>query len=185
MGGITKEPTVLIYVVRHDIRVSDNPVFDAISKAFSSQSEFTHLLVIYVFAAQQIEVSGFVKESKASPYREARSEIGGFWRCGPHRARFLAESVWDLKGSLGHAGNGLEIRVGSPADVVKDALKYLKEKKVEVHGVWMTGGVVPEDLQDEREVEEVVVEEHGKEFRLFQDEKYLVDEYDDILHLAS
>jgi deoxyribodipyrimidine photo-lyase len=184
MDDTAKKPNILIYIVRHDLRLSDNLVFDAISKTFSSQSQFTHLLVVYVFAAQRIEVSGFVKESKASPYREAKSEIGGFWRCGPPRVKFLAESIWDLKGSLEHSGNGLEIRVGSPADVVKDTLKYLKEKKVEVHGVWMTGGVVPEELQEECKVK-IVVEEHGREFRLFQDEKYLVDEYDDILHLAS
>ena len=38
----------------------------------------------------------------------------------------------------------------------------------------MTGGVVPEELQEERDVK-VAVEEHGIDFCLFPDEKYLVN----------
>jgi len=88
--------------------------------------------------------------------------------------KFLAESVWDLKESLERASSGLVIRVGLLADVVKGALEYLKGKKVRVYGVWMTGGVIPEELQEERDVK-VAVKEHGIDFCLFPDEKYLVN----------
>jgi len=152
------------------------------------QPPFTHLLPIYVFPAQQVEVSGFLKASDSakypkSPYPEARSQVAGFWRCGPHRAKFLAESVWDLKDSLERAGSGLEIRVGLLADVVKDAFDFFEaggRRLAEVYGVWMTGEVAVEELQEECDVQRIV-EEHGKEFRLFADEKFFVDEYDDLL----
>jgi len=180
-------PRVLIYLPRRDLRVSDNPVFKQIAALSASpkKAAFTHLLPIYVFAAKQIEISGFIKTGDSgkppkSPYPEARSSVAGFWRCGPHRAKFLAESVWDLKKSLECAGSGLTIRVGPLEDVIKGIFAYFEGKRtVDIYGVWMTGEVAFEELQEERKVRRIV-EEHGKEFRLFPDEKFFVDEYDNI-----
>ena len=85
--------SVLIYVLRRDLRLDDNPVFHEISRLYlSKKAQFTHVLPLYVFNASQIEVAGFSTGSR-SPYPEARSAVGKFWRCGPHRARFLCESV--------------------------------------------------------------------------------------------
>jgi deoxyribodipyrimidine photo-lyase len=176
---------ILIYLLRRDLRLYDNPIFHEIAQAYSTKSgiQLTHLLPIYVFNATQIEISGFRKhngEDKSWPFEEARSQVGNFWRCGPHRAKFLAESVWDLKRSLEKAGNGLLIRAGHLPDVIQDALDHYKksgddDSGSKVVGIWMTAEEASEEKADERKVREVA-EEFGTEFRLFKDEKYFIDE---------
>jgi deoxyribodipyrimidine photo-lyase len=170
---------VLIYLLRRDLRLADNPVFHEICKA-SQQSKhpYTHVLPLYVFSAQQVEVSGFLSSPDShSPYPEARSQHGGFWRCGTRRATFLAESTWDLKTALEGIGSGLTIRVGMVGDVIKDLLEgFKKSSSAEVFGVWMASEEGIEEKREEREVREAV-EAEGKEFRLWVDEKYLIDEY--------
>lgn len=175
---------VLIYLLRRDLRLADNPVFYEISKLFQqSQCPFTHLLPIYVFPAQQIEVSGFLSSAEEHcPFPEARSQLGGFWRCGPLRAKFLAESVWDLKSSLERVGSGLTIRVGLVGQIVAALLQHFKATEgVDVYGVWMTSEEGVEEKREERDVRRAV-EEAGKEFRLWKDEKYFIDEYDPTPH---
>ncbi|KAI9701116.1 MAG: hypothetical protein M1836_001785 [Candelina mexicana] len=172
-------PRILIYLLRRDLRVADNPVFTEISRLCQqSQHTFTHLLPLYIFPAQQVEVSGFLSsDSEQSPYPEARSPVGGFWRCGPHRARFLAESVWDTKKSLGCLESGLELRVGRVGEVVKNLLEAYQKEDGEIVGVWMTEEEGLEEKQEERAVR-TSVQDAGKEFRLWADEKYLVDDRD-------
>ena len=103
------DSNVLIYLLRRDLRVSDNPILHSL--ATSKNHGFTHVLPLYVFSAQQLEVKGFIPDSNTmSPYREARSKVGGFWRTGPHRVSFLAECIWDLKEGLEKVGSGLESR---------------------------------------------------------------------------
>lgn len=173
------QPRILVYLLRRDLRFADNPLFYAIIKSHQqSHHPYTHLLPIYVFAAQQIEVSGFLSSSEEkSPYPEARSQVGGFWRCGEHRAKFLTESVFDLKKTLQGAGNGLEVRVGMLGDVVESVLEAYKENKEkgEVVGVWMTSEEGVEERREERDVQKMT-EQHGIEFNLWQDEKYFIDE---------
>lgn len=170
---------VLIYLLRRDLRLADNPIFHEISR-LSQQPRlpYTHLLPLYVFSAQQIEVSGFLSStSSRSPYPEARSQHGGFWRCGPRRATFLAESVWDLKTALEGIGSGLTIRVGMVGDVIKDLLEAFKKAgSTEVYGVWMTSEEGVEEKREEQDVRRVV-EADGKVFQLWIDEKYFIDEY--------
>ncbi|KAI9655517.1 MAG: hypothetical protein M1821_005310 [Bathelium mastoideum] len=178
---------VIIYLLRRDLRTTDNPIFHEISRLHKqSQHPFTHLLPIFVFPADQVEVSGFLADpSKESPYPEARSYVGGFWRCGPHRAKFLAESVWDLKKQLEDLGNGLVIRVGRLRDVLEDVLKSFKDTSSEqtnrphseVAGIWMTAEESTEEKREEKDVRQVA-EELEIEFKLWQDEKYLVDDRD-------
>ena len=173
-------PRVLIYLLRRDLRLADNPILNDIGKTFQqSQQPYTHLLPVYVFAAQQIEVSGFLtSDSDRSPFPEARSNAGGFWRCGHHRAKFLAESVWDLKKSLDGVGSGLEIRVGMVGQVVKELLDAMKEAKTEVTGVWMTSEEGVEEKREERDCRKAA-KSAGTEFKLWTDEKYYIDEYVD------
>lgn len=168
---------VLVYLMRRDLRVEDNPVFHELTK--QKTLTYTHVLPLYVFSAQQIEVSGFLPKDTTtkSPYPEAKSAVGGFWRCGPHRAKFLAESVWDLKEQLEAAGSGLEIRVGVVGEVIRKMLEGFAEEEADfkIGGVWMTEEEAGEEKREERDVSKVC-EEHGIEFRLFKDEKYFVDE---------
>lgn len=169
-------PRILIYLLRRDLRFSDNPILHEISKLGSqSHAPFTHLLPLYVFPAQQIEVSGFLRPGERSPYPEARSQVGKFWRCGHHRVKFLAESVWDVKKSLENIGSGLEIRVGMLQDVVRQVLDGFKDGDAEVMGLWMTAEPGVEEKREERAVRKEV-ERHDKQFKLWADEKYFVDE---------
>ena len=172
-------PRILIYLLRRDLRFADNPILHEISKSVQqSHQPYTHLLPLYVFPAQQVEVSGFLSsDSERSPFPEARSQAGGFWRCGPHRAKFLAESVWDLKKSLEGVSSDLTIRVGMVGQVVRDMLDAYKKdnSKGEVVSLWMTSEEGVEEQREERDVRKAV-EGEGKEFRLWTDEKYYVDE---------
>ncbi|KAI9822936.1 MAG: hypothetical protein M1832_002961 [Thelocarpon impressellum] len=172
-------PRILVYLLRRDLRLADNPVFHELGRlAKRSSKPFTHLLPIYVFPALQLEVSGFLSSPDArSPYPEARSVTGGFWRCGPHRARFLAEAVWDLKKSLEDAGSGLELRVGTLGDVVASLFDGLKHLDGEVVGVWMTSEEGVEEKREEKQVRRET-ESKGAEFKLWVDEKYYVDDRD-------
>lgn len=170
---------VLIYLLRRDLRLADNPIFHEISRLNSqSQKPFTHVLPVYVFAAEQVELSGFLTNSNTkSPYKEARSAVGGFWRCGKLRSKFVAESVWDLKQDLKVLDSDLVVRVGNVKDAVKSILEgYRGREDAEVSAVWMTREEGWEEKLEEQAVQGLVREEK-KEFRLWQDEKYLVDEY--------
>jgi deoxyribodipyrimidine photo-lyase len=164
--------STLVYLIRRDLRLEDNPIFHAIA---DKSSPFTHVLPVYVFAAQQLEVSGFIPDSTIkSPYPEARSATANFWRCGPHRAKFLAESVWDLKKRLEAIQSGLEIRVGLAGEVMKDLVEGLSKDGVKV-SVWMTSEEGSEEKDEERDVK-AICESNGAEFKVFTDEKYYIDE---------
>jgi len=170
---------VLVYLLRRDLRLADNPILHQVSKlSQQSQCAFTHVLPIYVFPAQQIEVSGFLNcEDAKSPFPEARSEVGHFWRCGPHRAKFLAESVWDVKQDLERVGSGLVIRVGMLGQVVQDLLARFREQDdATITAIWMTSEEGVEEQREERDVKNAA-RESNVEFKLWRDEKYFVDEY--------
>ena len=169
---------VLIYLLRRDLRVADNPIFHEIARLNGqSQRPFTHLLPVYVFPAEQVEVSGFLSsDQEKSLYKEARSVAGGFWRTGRLRAKFIAQSVWDTKKDLESIGGGLEIRVGSVRDVVKSILDgYRNQNDVQIHGLWMTSEEGWEEKQEEKDVKQLL-DQDDKEFKLWTDEKYFVDE---------
>jgi deoxyribodipyrimidine photo-lyase len=144
------QPQTILYILRRDVRLSDNPAFHCASQQIrrtklarspsngssrgrdaSLTSEyggapFTHFLPVYVFPAHQIESSGFLSSpSDQNPYPEARSQVAKVWRTGPHRAKFIGEGVWDLKQQLEglNCGSGLEMRVGMVDDVVRNILE--------------------------------------------------------------
>ncbi|KAF1359994.1 cryptochrome DASH [Lizonia empirigonia] len=199
-----EKPRILLYVLRHDVRLSDNPIFTAALRQYTRPQDstssdtrirddsltsehrgtsFTHLLPVYVFPAQQVEVSGFLSStSEKSPYPEARSEVAKIWRTGPHRARFIAEGAWDLKQTLEGlgCGSGLQIRVGKVGDIVKNILEYYSkggDQKGEISGIWMTADESVEEKQDEKLVKEIA-KQNGVEFKLWSDEKYYIDDRD-------
>jgi deoxyribodipyrimidine photo-lyase len=186
MASSSEASRVLIYLLRRDLRLADNPIFHELSRLQKSKDTppITHFLPIYIFSASQIEVSGFIPNSSSgnpspSPYPECRSRIAGFWRCGPHRAKFLGESVWNLKSGLETLGSGLVIRVGLVKDVINsvlDGYKCHSPGKVEVAGIWMTEEESTEEKDEESDVREAAGN-YGVDFRLFRDEKYYIDEY--------
>lgn len=164
---------ILVYLVRRDLRVADNPILHHLTT--NSDHGYTHLLPIYVFDPLQIEISGFLKHGEKSPYSEARSAVGGYWRTGPHRAKFVAQSVWDLKQSLEQLNSGLMLRFGRPVEVVKQIIEALQGQAQQVAGVYMTEEKSSEEV-DEQEAVKQVCDEQTVDFKLWQDEKYFIDE---------
>ncbi|KAK6535941.1 hypothetical protein TWF281_000190 [Arthrobotrys megalospora] len=209
MPSNEKTEKILIYIGKHyslrrELRLTDNPILHHISELLSKdRAPFTRLLPVYVFPARQIEIGGFLSTdvinentsstsniSKAStklesPYPPARSVVGQFPRCGPHRAKFWAESVWDFKSSLESVGSGLAIRVGRIDDILEDILDYFKSGKgnpssgvkCEVAGVWITAEEGVAEKTDERNVFRVAGLK-GVNVRVWKDEKFLVDDRD-------
>lgn len=167
------QSNILIYVMRHDLRLTDNPVLHHL--AVTSDHGFTHVLPLYVFAAHQIEVSGFIKDGSPSPYPEARSTVSKVWRTGPHRAKFIAQSVWALKEDLEAVGSGLLIRAGMLSDVIRHLIEGFSGNEEHVGAVWMTCEEGVEERRDERALS-ALCEKNGVQFRLWEDEKYYVDE---------
>ncbi|KAH7879300.1 deoxyribodipyrimidine photo-lyase [Lentinula edodes] len=166
----------LIYLFRRDLRISDNPIFHHLQK----HPQFCHILPLYILPPNQIEVSGFLQDPKLeSPYPQARSRLGKFWRCGPHRAKFLAESIWDLKESLKHRGSDLIVRVGRMEDVVGQILKR-KEFQGKVGAVWMTKDWASEEVNEELRIERAVKKEgDGKiEWKVWDGEEMLLNDND-------
>lgn len=164
---------LLVYLLRRDLRVSDNPILHHLATV--SDHGFTHLLPVYVFPAHQVEISGFLKDGETSPYPPAKSEVGKFWRCGPHRAKFTAEAVWNLKNNLEELGSGLVIRAGNAKAVLEHLAKEFKDHGSEVSSVWMTEEPSWEEVQEQKSISSLCSEQ-GIEFKLWKDEKYFVDE---------
>lgn len=166
------DANVVIYIVRHDLRVADNPILDCLA---SPDHKFTHLLPVYIIPPHQIEVAGFLEHGKTSPFPEARSDIARFWRCGPHRARFIAQSLWNLKENLVNLGNDLTIRIGRHGDVLSNLVEGLKQHQKTVSAVWMTAEEGYEEEQDEKSVAEVC-SALDIDLQMWVDEKYFIDE---------
>ncbi|KAI0885982.1 cryptochrome [Annulohypoxylon maeteangense] len=164
---------ILVYVVRHDLRVSDNPILHHL--ASTSDHGFTHILPLCVLLPHQIEVSGFLKQGIKSPFPEAKSDVGRYWRCGPHRARFIAQSFWNLKDNLEKLGNDLTIRIGPYDEVLKTLIEGLRQNELTVGGVWTIGEEGTEEKRDETAISETC-SSLGVDFRTWIDEKYFIDD---------
>ncbi|KAK4136910.1 cryptochrome [Trichocladium antarcticum] len=172
---MTAPSRVLVHVVRRDLRVSDQPILHHL--ASSPDHGFTHLVPLYVFPAQQMDLSGLVKDGGDNPYPGPRSKVGNYPRCGPHRAKFVAEAVWDLKRSLESLDSGLAIRAGMIGDVVRHLAQDLTASGHKVAAVWMTSHEGTEEKNDERAVASVC-RDLDAEYKLWEDEKYLIDDRD-------
>lgn len=165
---------LLVYLLRRDLRAIDNPILHHLA---TSDHGFTHLLPIYILPPHQIETSGFVVEGQKSPYPLAKSQVGRFWRCGPLRAKFQAECIWDVKKNFENIGSGMLIRIGKFDDVLKHLIKSLNEDHQSIDTVWMTEEPSKEELDDQNAVASVCSKE-GIGFKLWHDEKYFIDDRD-------
>lgn len=164
---------ILIYIVRHDLRVSDNPILHHL--ASKPDHGFTHVLPLFVLLPHNIEVSGFLKEGSQSPFPEAKSEVGHYWRCGPYRARFIAQSIWNLKETLQELGSDLIIRIGKYDEVLKLLVEGLRKYDLNVGGVWAVGEEGYEEKRDEKLMSQTC-SSLDIDFQLWVDEKYFIDE---------
>lgn len=74
---------------------------------------------------------------------------------GVFRARFLAESVYDLKNRLQSVGSDLVVRFGQLEDVLENNIKALQDAGDRVYGVWATKEICDEEVQQERRIEKM------------------------------
>ncbi|KAK4199782.1 putative mitochondrial cryptochrome DASH precursor [Triangularia verruculosa] len=174
----TKVPqNILIHILRRDLRASDNPLLHAAATAPDGEKFDAHL-PLYVIDASQMDVSGFVKDKDtANPYKPTRSQVAGYPRCGPYRAKFVGEAVWDLSESLKRLGSGLFVRLGNLPEVVESLARGLAEKGAKVGAIWMTSHEGSEEKADEKAVASLC-DNIGAEWKLWVDEKYFIDDRD-------
>jgi deoxyribodipyrimidine photo-lyase len=124
-----------------------------------------------------MDLSGFVHDDDMDLCDNAstKSRVGHFARCGPHRAKFIAETVWNLKTSLEALGSGLVLRAGDHGKVVSGLVEGFKKQQLQVGAVWTTGLVGSEEM-DQEGVVSAVCRDLDVNFKTWPDEKYFIDE---------
>lgn len=165
----------ILHVIRRDLRVSDNPILARLAR--KGEHGFTHYLPVHFIEPSRINPSGLIPDDSPNPYSEAKSRIGGYPRCGPSRAKFQGEAIWDMKESLLQLSLDLVIRVQSIPGGVRELLEGLKAESQHVDALWM---VAHEGVEEEADQEAVsaLCATMGVEFVLFPDEKFFVDDRD-------
>ncbi|KOS22411.1 putative cryptochrome DASH [Escovopsis weberi] len=164
---------IALYLLNKDLRVSDNSILHYL--AIDKDHGFTRILPVYVWNPVQIETSGFLAPNEQSPYPEARSKVGGFWRTGPHRVNFTAEAVWNLKINLEQLGSGLIQRIGKPAEVVRHLIDHYEKQDPTIGAVWLTAGYATEEVKDQKALEKLCIRKEI-DYKEWKDEKYLIDD---------
>ncbi|KAK0632211.1 DNA photolyase, FAD-binding/Cryptochrome [Immersiella caudata] len=164
----------VICLLRKDLRCNDHPSFHHL---VAETHGYDNLLPVYVFPSHQINLSGLVQGNDENPHPAPTSYVGNYSRCGPHRAAFIGQSVWDMKESLEALGSGLIIRAGAIVDVVRDLAKGLEQNGYHVGAVWMTSHEGTEEKADEKAVVSLC-EEIGADSKVWVDEKYFIDDRD-------
>jgi deoxyribodipyrimidine photo-lyase len=162
----------VICVLRKDLRCNDHPFLHHLGLG---NHGFKSLVPVYVFPSHQIDLGGLIPGDAQNPYPKPTSQVGNYPRCGPHRAAFIAQAVWDMKQSLEALGSNLLIRAGVIADVVRELAQGLEQNGHHVGAVWMTSHEGTEEKADERAVASLC-EEIGAESKIWVDEKYFIDE---------
>jgi deoxyribodipyrimidine photo-lyase len=113
-------------------------------------SEATHLVPLFVFDEREIELSGFPNYERQGP--EARTADYGFWKTGGFRARFISETVYDLRSRLRAVGSDLMVRFGRPEVVVENLAKAFQAQGDEVEGVWLQKEMTSPEIRVEDEI---------------------------------
>ncbi|GAC97129.1 hypothetical protein PHSY_004714 [Pseudozyma hubeiensis SY62] len=148
-------PSVLICLLRLDLRIHDNPLFyyaHQTHKPIVSSAEKTvdlskledeallgstadYLLPVFVFDEREMELSGLPGYHRKGP--EARTKEYGFWKTGGFRTRFVSESVYDVRSRLRSVGSDLLIRFGTPEEVIYNLVHAFQAEGTHVEGVWL------------------------------------------------
>lgn len=104
--------TVIVWF-RNDLRLTDHePLVRAL------QYQPSHLALVYCIDPRHFEKTG----------------LCGFPKTGPHRARFLIESLEALRDQLQTLGNDLFVTPGRPEDVLPDLASHLRASRILFHG---------------------------------------------------
>jgi len=162
---------LVIALMRHDLRLADNPIINALSYA-----EVQHFIPLFVCRPLHLDIQGFVKDGgeKKSSTSIARSRVGKFRRCGSLRAQFLVESLWDIKSGLRGLGSDLVIRVGDSSDVLKTMMEGLrKQHEYADMEIWFTKEFASEEVEEEKMIKKMASRQNVA-CRVFDDESTLI-----------
>lgn len=110
-NGVGKGSGKVVVLFRSDLRLDDHP---ALVHALEEASE---VIPVFVFDHP----------------RQFGKTAYGFEKTGKYRAKFLVESVADLRKSLQDKGSDLVVRVGAPEVIVTDLCKKIGCKNVYLH----------------------------------------------------
>ncbi|KAK4534997.1 hypothetical protein CDCA_CDCA03G1022 [Cyanidium caldarium] len=136
-AGAAGKGTVLLWH-RSDLRLDDNPALAA------AVAEGNAVLPVYCFDPRQFGKTSF-----------------GFEKTGRYRAKFLIESVEDLRRSLRNKGSDLLVRTGKPEQVIPELCR-----KHNIRHVFFHQEVTYEELECEEALADAL-EDMGVEVRTF------------------
>ena len=118
------EKRILIWY-RHDLRLHDHePMYQALQQK-------AQVVPVYCFDPRQFAETSF-----------------GFPKTGAFRAKFLLESVADLRNSLSQLGSNLVLRRGLPEEIIPSLVR-----KLDIDAIYFHGEVTSEELAVEDAVE--------------------------------
>lgn len=149
MGEIEIMNTALIWF-RNDLRIHDHAILARIA-----EGDYQRIIPFYCFDDRQFQTTSF-----------------GFAKTGKYRAKFLIESVADLRESLQKLGTDLIVRKGIPEQIIPDIakqynvtefyfsqeateeeikvekrlIKALKQLHIQVKSCWQSTLYQPDDL---------------------------------------
>lgn len=157
---------ILIAFLRNDLRLTDHPIFSQFASSSSAAQNglenITHILPVYVFDQQYVEVGGLNGIQKGtgagSDPNGARTRVAGFWRTGKPRVQFLTRSVFDLQARLQKIGSNLSIWSGHPHLILHKIIKTLQKNGDHIHGVWFGEEPHTEERATEKRIEKALRE---------------------------
>ncbi|MBP3193511.1 DASH family cryptochrome [Natronogracilivirga saccharolytica] len=120
--------TITLHLFRNDLRLLDNP---ALTHAAQNGS---HLIPLYVLDERVTGKTRF-----------------GFPKTGPHRQRFLRESLSQLDKSLQANGSGLLVATGRPHEIIASLCDAM-----DISLVTFQEEIAPEEKETERAIREVL-----------------------------
>ena len=141
------EQRVLIWY-RNDLRLHDHEPIDIALK------QKVQVIPFYCFDERQFGKTSF-----------------GFPKTGAFRAKFLLESVADLRSSLRNLGSNLVVRRGLPEEVIPSLVKEIK-----ITAIYFHGEVTSEEIVVEKALETALAEIKVPVYRFFGKTLYLPDD---------
>lgn len=128
---------IIICLLRNDLRYHDNEVL------LWAHRNADHIVPLYCF----------------DPRHYMGTHYYNFPKTGPHRLKFLLESVQDLRNTLKKKGSNLLLRRGQPEQVIEDLIKQIGP----VSAVALQEEATKEELDVEKSVKQVCTQ-HGVKF---------------------
>nr|AWY11212.1 cryptochrome dash [Hermissenda crassicornis] len=128
----TSSRSAAIVLYRNDLRIHDNEAL------FLANKNHSQVLPVYCFDPRHFQGTYHYN----------------FPKTGRHRAKFLLESVADLKSSLQSRGSDLVVRLGKPEDVIPELITNLKLGKDTL--VLLQKEVTDEEVQVEKALQSSV-----------------------------